>query len=135
MSGTAVLLHRSSEPIEDFLSFIGNEMANLTSIEGIHGSVLYRIDGLVIHTIFSSDICYELLDLALWMKRVISRVSEELTGDVSKLVYDRSPYTIPFYRVGRTAILAGITDENANSGLLEIEFDRISRSLAKAIEG
>jgi predicted regulator of Ras-like GTPase activity (Roadblock/LC7/MglB family) len=110
-------------------------MANLASIDGVHGAVLYRIDGLVIHTVFSSSVCYELLDLALWMKKTVSRVSEELVGDVSKLVYDRSPYTIPFYRVGRTAILAGITDENANSGLLEIELDRISRSLAEAIEG
>ena len=136
LSNTAVSLHHQPDQMENFIPVVDNEMKNLTSIEGVHGVILYRIDGLVIHSVFSCELSQELLNLAIsFLKDTVKKVSQELSKEITKLTYARAPYTIPFYKIGHTAILAGITDNTANSGLLEIEFDRASQSLAACIEG
>lgn len=122
-------------PASSKLFDIFDDMENLVSYEEIRGAILYRIDGLLVKSIISGKPSYSLLSLTSWIKNTIARVSKQLDKEVSKVSYTKSPFHIFFYRAGTTGIVACILDENSNTGLLQIEIDRVAQIAGEVLSG
>ncbi len=113
---------------------IKDHLLNLTAFVGFEAVLLLRIDGLVIQSLWPDKTNEDLLPLAHWVRRVISKVSKELEEHTPHISYDRPPYIISFFKVGLAGILCGVFLEGANTTLLRIEQNRVAELLQDIFE-
>ncbi|MHA2369089.1 MAG: hypothetical protein ACXADX_09720 [Candidatus Hodarchaeales archaeon] len=109
---------------------IQDGLENLFAFEGLAAVLLLRIDGLVIQSLWPSEITDDLLPLAHWIRQVIAKVSEELQQHTPHVKYDRPPYIVSFFKVGLAGILCGVYYEGANPMLLNIEMSRTAAAFS-----
>jgi len=99
-------------------------IANLATLEGIYGVILFRIDALLLHLNISTKLDQKLLKLIVWLKNIILKVSKELQESIEGISYTKEEFSVYFYKVGNAGILSIIVDSYANKGLLSIEMDK-----------
>ena len=99
---------------------------DLAYLEGIYGAMLFRMDALLIHLKISVDFTQELIEVIIWLKNIIEKVSIELQEDIEGISYAKENFSVYFYKVGNAGILSVIVDSYANKGLLSIEMDKVA---------
>lgn len=112
---------------------IQDELENLVSFNSIHGALLFRIDGIMIESVYNSKENLSFLPTITWIKSIITKVGSELRSNLYRIAYSRVDEHIYFYKVGEVGILACILNKFANLGLLAIEMDRIAFKIANLI--
>lgn len=106
---------------------------DLAYLEGIYSVMLFRIDALLIHLKISTDFTQELIEIIIWLKNIIEKVSVELQEDIEGISYAKENFSVYFYKVGNAGILSVIVDSYANKGLLSIEMDKVASLLKDLI--
>lgn len=110
------------------------ELDYLIKFDDIFALILYRIDGLLITAHYSEKPSYQLLSLASWITKIISKISQELNVGVESVKYSKQGVPVFFYRAGQTAILAAILNPYSNYGLLQMELNKTAFNVGKIID-
>jgi len=126
-SNTGTNLKQRFQVIEELID-------DLVTLEGIHGVILFRIDGLVLLTHFSVEVNQNLLEITSWINNIVQKVSLELREDIQGISYAKPEYNVFFYKCGDSGILSCIVDSYANHGLLAIEMDKVAFRIKGQLE-
>ncbi len=118
---------------------IQSEMRHLFDFQDVYGTLLFRLDGRVITSIYDTESSSSILSILKWVKSIISKTKLELKHGAKSIKYDRQlreQETIPvyFYRTGNSSILVVMLNSRANTGLMEIEMSRTAKRLGLIID-
>ena len=111
---------------------ISSELTDLTHLEDVEGSVLFRIDGNVIDSVFNDNQSQDLLRTIQWSKSNVEKVSLEMkNNNLQKVTYELNDFYILFFVVNSVIILTTFANQNANLSLLSIEAKRKSQNISQ----
>lgn len=120
------------------ISSIQEEIVHLFKFGDVLGTLLFRLDGRVITSLYETESSF-ILSILKWVNNIISKTKLELRHGAKSIKYDRQlggKESIPvyFYRTGRSSILVTILTSRANTGLMEIEMSRTAKRLGLIID-
>ncbi|MFX0013612.1 MAG: hypothetical protein ACFFB2_10720 [Promethearchaeota archaeon] len=129
----------STNNISSVITSIKKELKYLAEFADVQATILFRLDGRVLHSSYCNEASQDLLIVISWVKNIISKTMEELQRGSRSVKYDkeiRSKNRIPvyFYCAGNSAILVTLLTSTANSGLMEIEMSRTAKRLGWIID-
>ena len=115
---------------------ISSELTDLTHLEDVEGSVLFRIDGNVIDSVFNDNQSQDLLRTIQWSKSNVEKVSLEMkNNNLRKVTYELNDFYILFFVVNSVIVLTTFANQNANLSLLSIEAKRKSQNISQFLWG
>jgi len=125
--------------IPSLLRTIDQDLGHLNNFIDIQAVFLFRIDGYVLKSHYSTNRSNNLLHVIGWVKQIISKTMEELQRGSRSVKYDKEinvNESIPvyFYRAGQSSILVTFLRSKANTGLMEIEMSRTAKRLSYIID-
>jgi predicted regulator of Ras-like GTPase activity (Roadblock/LC7/MglB family) len=104
---------------------IYSELCDLTALEEVKASILFRIDGNVVESAFKDEYSHKLLRTIQWCKANVDKVSLEMkTNNLYKVTYELNDFCVIFFIVNSIMILTALATQNANLSLLSIEAKR-----------
>ena len=111
---------------------ISSELTDLNYLDDVEGSVLFRIDGNVIDSVFNNNQSQDLLRTIQWSKSNVEKVSMEMkNNNLQKVTYELNDFYILFFVVNSVTILTTFANQNANLSLLSIEAKRKSQNISQ----
>jgi predicted regulator of Ras-like GTPase activity (Roadblock/LC7/MglB family) len=111
---------------------ISSELTDLNYLEDVEGSVLFRIDGNVIDSVFNDNQSQDLLRTIQWSKSNVEKVSMEMkNNNLQKVTYELNDFYILFFVVNSVTVLTTFANQNANLSLLSIEAKRKSQNISQ----
>ncbi len=111
---------------------ISSELKDLNYLDDVEGSVLFRIDGNVIDSVFNDNQSQDLLRTIQWSKSNVEKVSMEMkNNNLQKVTYELNDFYILFFVVNRVTVLTTFANQNANLSLLSIEAKRKSQNISQ----
>lgn len=109
-----------------------SELTDLNYLDDVEGSVLFRIDGNVIDSVFNDKQSQDLLRTIQWSKSNVEKVSMEMkNNNLQKVTYELNDFYILFFVVNSVTILTTFANQNANLSLLSIEAKRKSQNISQ----
>ena len=104
---------------------ISSELHDLTHLDEVEASILFRIDGNVVDSSFKEEYSHKLLRTIKWCKANVDKVSLEMkSSNLKKVTYELNEFCVIFYVVNNITILTTISGKNSNLSLLSIESKR-----------